>query len=241
MIGTSYAGRHWRPGVCQAAWGCGWGARRRSGAPLRRLSDGVPSRSRASIGPSLSEPDRERPSSPAATPRRRGIPPSATHHRSDSRREWPLKASAHGTPRRVCKRQSIAWSVVLVLPPGFEPGGEAQGPPALPTSSGSVRNRRAATGRPGTCPFAGPATHSGVRGRQSGASRADIAAAPVARRMGAGGQGQGKRDQWLSRGMPLVWAMRWYFTAGSSTAPVSSSVTRARWISCQGVWLGGYW
>jgi hypothetical protein len=33
--------------------------------------------------------------------------------------------------------------------------------------------------------------------------------------------------------------MRWYFTAGSSTAPVSIWPTMARWISCQGVWLSG--
>jgi len=46
--------------------------------------------------------------------------------------------------------------------------------------------------------------------------------------------------QWLSRGRPLVLAMRWYFTAGFSTMPLESSSTMPRWISCQGVWLSGY-
>ncbi len=38
---------------------------------------------------------------------------------------------------------------------------------------------------------------------------------------------------------PIVWAMRWYLTAGSSTAPVSIWPTIERWISCQGDWWGG--
>jgi hypothetical protein len=40
--------------------------------------------------------------------------------------------------------------------------------------------------------------------------------------------------QWLSLGIPIVWAMRWYLTAGSSTAPVSICPTIERWISCHG-------
>lgn len=52
--------------------------------------------------------------------------------------------------------------------------------------------------------------------------------------------GQQKLLQWLSRGSPKVVLMRWYFTAGLSTMPSFSSPTMARWISCQGVWLGGY-
>ena len=39
---------------------------------------------------------------------------------------------------------------------------------------------------------------------------------------------------------PLVWATRWYFTAGFNTMPFDSSSTMPRWISCQGVWLSGY-
>ncbi len=46
--------------------------------------------------------------------------------------------------------------------------------------------------------------------------------------------------QWLSRGTPLVWARRWYWTAFSSTAPVSIWPTSVRWISCHGVWCSGY-
>jgi NAD(P)-dependent dehydrogenase (short-subunit alcohol dehydrogenase family) len=46
--------------------------------------------------------------------------------------------------------------------------------------------------------------------------------------------------QWLSRGMPNFLWIFWYLTAGLSTMPSESSPTILRWISCHGVWLGGY-
>ena len=46
--------------------------------------------------------------------------------------------------------------------------------------------------------------------------------------------------QWLSRGTPLLSAIRWYLTAGFSTIPCDSSSTMPRWISCHGVWCSGY-
>ena len=43
------------------------------------------------------------------------------------------------------------------------------------------------------------------------------------------------RYQWLSRGVPEVWAIFWYLTAGFSVMPSDSWSTIERWISCHGV------
>ena len=55
-----------------------------------------------------------------------------------------------------------------------------------------------------------------------------------------GGPFQDSALQWLSRGTPKVAWIFWYLTAGFSTMPWASSSTMPRWISCHGVWLGGY-
>jgi len=57
--------------------------------------------------------------------------------------------------------------------------------------------------------------------------------------MRRGSETQKTLCQWLSRGMPSVWAIRWYFSAGLRIAPLPSWSTRPRWISCQGVWCLG--
>ncbi len=137
-----------------------------------------------------------------------------------------LPVISPGAPRRMSSR-------FLFTQRRFPPRGtiNQSHPEATAPSGGSARPKARGTVFPIVHPGDQPAPVA------PGRLHANAKPAPLVRSRFE--RSTGTRDQWLSRGMPLVWAMRWYLTALRSTAPSPSWSTSPRWISCQGVWCLG--